>query len=291
MALPEDKGVSALLSFPEKTCYASSNRKIGEWNLMLIDQVVQNAISHFPQELTPEDLQEYQELEKRLRLIKKQFAEHDYECTPFAQHIEVLSQKLELFRKEHSLFLQKTFSHPLVKRILAFEGVLDAEEAPKLRLKLMNFIVYRLVPAMSELKTYRERVKMNEILKKIVMMGMTLDTYDWDGSLSEHVNDLIKHFLFHLVISHHIYRNLLEYKPETLDFSSLAACQEAADGVNTFILDKLVPFLQDPDVQPCRAEIEKILENLVLLNQEFVQAHPEAENLLASSIALLKSFL
>lgn len=86
-------------------------------------------------------------------------------------------------------------------------------------------------------------------------------------------------------MSHHIYQSLLNYEPQSFPVSDLEYSLRAAEGINHFILHQLIPYLQDPDVEPRREEIENIVENLKVLNKEF------SSPLLNPSIEILESFL
>ncbi|MCB1082729.1 MAG: hypothetical protein KDK61_00310, partial [Simkania sp.] len=65
--LVEKKCLSTLLKLdPDRVCYASSNRAVGEWNLLLIEKLVKDAVDHVPSKLSKEERKQYGQLKKRL---------------------------------------------------------------------------------------------------------------------------------------------------------------------------------------------------------------------------------
>lgn len=291
--LAKQKGLSTLLKLdPEKVCYASSNRAVGEWNLLVIDKLVKDAVDHLPIKPSKITLKEYGLLKERLKKISEQFLSHNYDHAPIARHIETLTQKLEPFKKEVHPLLEKTLEHALTRKIFASDQLeLQKEGAQKFIRQLVGFFDRYLIPAMSHLKTYEHREVMRELLKKIVDLKENLDHLDVEGLLEESIIQLVKHFLFNAVENDRIYYNLLHYKEGSLDLSDLASCQKAANSINAFILFKLIPFIEDPDIVPCCEEIIKIYWNLSKLNQEFIAKHSKEGALLFPSLQAIEKLI
>jgi len=291
--LAEKKCLSALLKLdPDRVCYASSNRAVGEWNLLLIDRLVKEAVDHVPKRLSKGDLKQYGLLKERLRQISCQFQAHDYDSAPISRHIEALSQKLEPFKKTIHPLIEKTFEHALINKIMNvnLDGI-EQRQARQLIHELLTFFDRYLVPAMYHLKTPELRESMRQLLKKIVKLKETLDPLDFDGTLEEGVVALVKHFIFNLITSDRIYHNLLNYQEGSLDLSDVKLCQKAAYSINEFMLKRLIPFLNDPEIIPCREEIVKIYWNLSTLNRELIDRHSKDGALLFQSLNFLEELI
>lgn len=291
----DQKVLSTLLSLdPDKVRYASANRAIGEWNLLIIDKLIKDVIDQLPRKLSKVQFDRYIELKKRLSKISQQFKAHNYDQAPISRHIETLSQKLSPFKKEiHPLF-EKMFAHTLAKKIMKFdEDVSDIkkEKAQKFISDLLVFFKHYLIPAMYLLKTPEQRLAVHELLKKIIKLKEVLDPLDFERILEKEMIVLVKHFVFNKVTDDHIYYNLLHYQEESLDLSDLALCQEAAISINNYIQKKLIPFLKDPDVFPNQEEIVKIYWSLSNLNRELIHFHSKEGRLLASALQDLEEII
>jgi hypothetical protein len=291
--LAEKKCLSTLLKLdPDRVCYASSNRAVGEWNLLLIEKLVKDAVDHVPSELSKEERKQYGQLKKRLGQISCQFLAHNYDNAPISRQIEALSQKLEPFKKSIHPLIEKTFEHALTKKISELSsGNLKENQTRQLIGELLAFFDRYLVPAMYYMKTPELREAMRELLKKIVKLKETLDPFDFDGALEEGVVTLVKHFLFNLMTSDRIYYNLLNYREGSLDLSDVRLCQKAAHSINEFMLKRLIPFLIDPEVIPSREEIVKIYWNLSTLNRELIDRHSKDGALLFRSLNVLEELI
>jgi len=291
--LADQKGLSTLLKLdPEKVCYASSNRAVGEWNLLVIDKLVKDAVEHAPANMSKADLQQYGALKERLNKISQQFMAHDYDSAPIARYIEVLSQKLEPFKKEVHPLLEKAFEHAIAKKIMQFNlSKVNRDQARKLIHDLVNFFDRFLIPAMYYLKTPEHREAMRNLLKNTVKLKEALDPLDFDGTLEEGVISLVKHFIFNAVTSDRIYHNLLHYQEGSLDLSNLELCIKATDSINYYMLNKLIPFLKDPEVIPSREDIIKIYWNLSILNRELIDRHSKEGALLFPALQALEELI
>lgn len=279
-----EKAFQQLLSLnPERLQLASENAAVRKWNLSILDDLVVSAVKQFPAEPSREDLDNYYALSKRLRQFSKQFVERpDAEYGQLAEHIDQFAEKIQ---KEDDPRVRFLFSHYITKKILKFGGVIDSESANSYRHKLIDYIDSKLNVAIPQLKRKSDREKVRVILENLVAIQHAMDRYDIDGSLDEKIREALKQFLFNGVKSHHIYQNLLSYEAGSFHSDDPKHCLEAAQGIHNFIFQKLVPFLRDPDVEPSREDVEKITENLKILNAEF------SGNLLSISINVLESFL
>lgn len=291
--LANQEELSALLKLdPEKVCYASSNRAVGQWNLLVIDKLVKSAVDHIPKKLTQGDVQEYCLLRERLKKISQQFRMYDYDDVPLARHIESLSQKLDPFKRVLHPFLEGAFKHVLSKKIFELNlSDLERNQARAFICDLINFFDRLLIPAMSHLKTIEDRDTMRILLKRIVELKTELDPLDFEGLLEAKVILLVKHFLFNAVVSDRIYHNLLHYQEGSLDLSDLSLCKQAAESINTYMLDKLIPFIEDPEITPSREEIIKIFWNLSTLNQELIAKHSKEGALLFQSLQVIEKII
>ncbi|WP_420421149.1 hypothetical protein [Simkania sp.] len=291
--LAEKKCLSTLLKLdPDRVCYASSNRAVGEWNLLLIEKLVKEAVDHVPTKLSKIDIEQYGQLKERLGRISCQFMAHNYDSAPISRQIDALSHKLEPFKKSIHPLIEKTFEHVLTKQISELSrDNLKEEKSRQFIRDLLAFFDRYLIPAMYHLKTPELREAMRELLKKIVKVKETLDPLDYDGALEEGIVTLVKHFIFNLITSDRIYHNLLNYQEGSLDLSDVKLCQKAAYSINEFMLKRLIPFLLDPEIIPCREEIVKIYWNLSTLNRELIDRHSKDGAILFRSLNVLEELI
>lgn len=279
-----EKAVEQLLSLnPERLQLASENIAVRKWNLDILDDLVQTAVNRFPSHPTREELENYHLVNRRLRQFSRQFIQRgEEESEKLAEHIKELAEKIYL---EDDPRINKLFSSYITKKILKFGGVVDTEAANQYRLKLIHYVESKLIVAIPHLKRKEDREKVCKLLENLVAAQTALERYDVDGALDDALRYALKQFLFNGIMSHHIYQSLLSYEPQSFPASDLEYSLRAAEGINHFILHQLTPYLQDPDVEPRREEIENIVENLKVLNKEF------SSPLLNPSIEILESFL
>ncbi|QVL56246.1 MAG: hypothetical protein KFB95_03340 [Simkaniaceae bacterium] len=277
------KAIEQILDFEEDTRLASRDPLVREWNIEILDQIVQNLIADFPLRPSGEDLKVYGLLKKRMEHFSEEF-----EDERFRDHVSTLIKKIASYRSGRIHSVQGILRHPMTEKIVGFRGSLEENSPSWFRLKLIGYIRNELTPAILNVKTSGERDWLHPILENLVQIGQVLEPFDIDGSYDDEMRDSIKQFLFKGITTHQIYQNLLIYQKGTIDHSNVELCVEAADGINMFILDHLVPFLKDPDVEPSRLEVEIITNHLQILNDEF-SIHQK--NLFSPSINILKSFL
>lgn len=277
-----NKAISQILALdPVRASLASEDPEVNAWNAEVLDQVVQRAVRTFPKAPSKVDLQEYRKLSERANLLSKQFEERSPEYQRLAGHITELRELVGPFEIDQAEAATELFSHPLTKFITEFEGTIDKEVAPRLRLQLIQYMRKSLIPAILESDSKSDRKKLHGLLMQLTYIGKALDHYDLDGSFEDAFRDGLKQFLFKGVTSHHIYQNLLRFPKGFSETSSIEEKEIVAKGIAEFITTKLAPFLRDLDVQPSYSEIEKIAKNLRLFNHD----------LLKPSIQILESFL
>ena len=277
------KAIEQILDFEDDTRLASRDPLVREWNIEILDQIVQKLIADFPVRPSGKELELYGQLKKRMEHFSEEF-----EDERFKDHVSTLVEKIVSYRSGKVASVQGVLRHPMTEKIVGFTGSLEEESPSWFRLKLIGYIRNELTPAILNVKTGGERDWLHPILESLVQIGQVLEPFDIDGSYDDEMRDSIKQFLFKGITTHQIYQNLLIYQQETIDHSNSDLCIEAAEGINMFILDHLVPFLKDPDVEPSRLEVEIITNHLQILNDEF-SVHQK--NLFSPSINFLKSFL
>lgn len=277
------KAIEQILDFEDDTRLASRDPLVREWNIEILDQIVQKLIADFPIKPSGEDLKVYGLLKKRMEHFSEEF-----EDERFRDHVTTLIEKIASLRKGRVHSVQTILHHPMTEKIVGFSGSLEEESPSWFRLKLVGYIRNELTPAILNVKTSGERDWLHPILESLVHIGQALEPFDIDGSYDDEMRYSIKQFMFKGITTHQIYQNLLIYQRGTIDHSNGAPCIEAAEGINTFVLDHLVPFLKDTEVEPNRLEVEIITNHLQILNDEF-SVHQK--KLFSTSINILKSFL
>ncbi|MCB1110004.1 MAG: hypothetical protein KDK64_03415 [Chlamydiia bacterium] len=277
------KAVEQILELGEGTRLASQDPLVREWNIDVLDRVVQNVVANFPQKPSEEDLEIYGQLREKMEQFSEQFGD-----ARFTAHVLKLREKIATFQKGKIYSIQSILRHPLTEKIVGFQRFHEEESPSWFRLKLMGYIRNELIPVILNVKTNGEHEWLHPILEGLVSIGQALEPYDLDSAYDDEMRAAVKQFLFKGVVTHPIYQNLLAYQEKGVDRSNKDLCVEAAEGINAFITQYLVPFLKDPDVEPSHREIETITYHLVILNEEF-SLHQK--NLFRSSIKVLKSFL
>lgn len=278
-----NKAIKQILELEEGARLASPDPLVREWNVEILDQIVQNIVADFPSRPSGRDLEVYEALRKRMEKFSEEFDDER-----FTNHVTVLQKKIASLHRGKIHSVQSILRHPMTEKIVGFKGFLGDESPSWYRLKLIGYIRNELTPAILSVKSNGERDWIHPILENLVYIGEALEPYDLDGSYDDEMRAAIKQFLFKGVITHPIYQNLVIYQEGSVDHSDIEACLETASGINTFIEDYLVPFLRDPDVDPSRTEVEAIAVHLEILNGEF-SIHKK--HLFQSSIKTLKSFL
>lgn len=277
------KGIQQILELEDGACLASTDPLVREWNVEILDQIVQKVVADFPLRPSGRDLEVYERLKRRMEKFST-----DLEDERFSDHVEALRDKMAAFYKGREPSVQAILRHPMTEKIVGFQGTLGGKSPTWYRLKLIGYIQGELTPTILSVKNAGERDWIHPILENLVYIGEALEPYDIDGSYDDAMRAAIKQFLFKGVITHPIYHNLLVYEEGMVDHSDKDACIETAGGIESFVEEHLVPFLQDPDVEPSREEIEIITAHLEILNDEF-SVHQK--NLFKPSIKILKSFL
>lgn len=276
-----NKSISQILSIdPTRTSLASQDPEVNAWNADVLDQVVQRAVRTFPSQPNAQELEEYRQLSERAALLSRQFEERSPEYKKLAAHVAELRELVGPFEVKHGVYSRELFNHPLVQFAERFDGTFEEGMGPRLRLEFIQLMRKLVVPAILDGGSTQERKRLQVLLTQLAHVGKALEEYDIDGSFEESFLDCVKQFLFKGVVNHYIYQNLLNH-PERFEELSEEEKQNAAKGINTFIVTKLAPFLRDLDVEPSYLEISAITNHLHLLNRED----------LTPSIKILESFL